>query len=214
MFRKLLLASALAISAACATPAQAVEPLVGAKIGTLGIGADAGVRLNDRFGVRLNGNAFSFSDSREISDIDYDADLDLRTIGLLGDWHPFGGGFFLSGGAYWNGNKADLTGKPNGSVEIGNTTYTAAQAGSLRGDVDFQKFAPYLGLGYYGTLFAGFSLGVEVGALYMGSPKVSLTSNSPLVSASDLEVERRKVEDDIDDLRFYPVLMLGASYRF
>jgi hypothetical protein len=217
---KFILAALAAATFAATVPAHADSLLdpqdfsVTPRVSTLGFGADAGFKLNDQFGLRLNGNAFSISRDGEASGVDYDVDVDLRTVGLLADWHPFSGGFRISAGAYYNGNKASLTGQSNETVKIGNTTYDLSQAGSLKGDVEFSKVAPYLGVGYYGNLGGGFSIGAELGAMYTGSPKISLSSDSTIISAADIEEERRQAEDDIKAFKFYPVLSVGIKYKF
>lgn len=193
---------------------------LGPDVSTLGVGLQAGLRFNDYVGARIGGNWFEYDFERSYDDVDYDVDLNLGSAGSLLDIYPFGGGFRLSGGVRLNFNQADLTGSPNGGFEIGGTTYTADEVGTLDGGVDFNTFAPYLGLGYGATLFDGaLELAFDAGAMYHGRPDVDLSasggslSNDPALQA-DLAEERAAIEDDLDGFRFYPVIGVSLAYRF
>lgn len=193
---------------------------IGPDVSTLGIGLQAGLRFNDHVGARIGGNWFEYDFERSYDDVDYDVDLDLGSPGALLDIYPFGGGFRLSGGVRLNFNRADLTGSPNGGFEIGDTTYSADEIGTLDGGVDFNTLSPYLGLGYAAALFDGaLELAFDAGTMYHGSPDVSLSASGgslagdPAVQA-DLEEEREAIEDDLDAFRFYPVVGFAITWRF
>ncbi|MGI9494399.1 MAG: hypothetical protein ACR2QF_18570, partial [Geminicoccaceae bacterium] len=81
---------------------------VSPNISTLGVGLEAGMRANDYFGVRLGGNWLGLSFDRTVNDIDYDTEATLASLGALIDYHPFKGGFRLSGGVRSNFNQAEL----------------------------------------------------------------------------------------------------------
>ena len=222
------LAPLLGIAAVfAASPALAEETnsfSLGPSISSLGIGAEAGYRLNDNFGFRGGANYFQWSGSRKIEDIDYDVDLTLASGGLVADYYPFSGGFRLSGGARINGNKVDLKATPGASVQVdvGGSTYTGAELGRLDGDVKFNRIAPYIGLGYEANVSKSFSISFDAGALWQGKPKVGLRANPgagvPPADAArisaDVERERQDIEDDLKAFQFYPVLSITAKYRF
>lgn len=220
--RRLVIGSIVLLAAG---PALAAEDgrsgfTLGPDVSTLGVGAQAGLRFNDFLGARLGGNWFEHDFDRSYDDVDYDVDLELGSIGTVLDVYPFGGGFRLSGGVRLNFNQADLSGSPNGSFEIGDTTYAADEIGSLDGDVDFNTLSPYLGLGYAATLLDGaLELAFDAGAMYHGRPDVDLSasggslSDDPALQA-DLAEERAAIEDDLDGFRFYPVVGVSLAYRF
>src|SRR5438093_93039 len=106
---------------------------VGVKAGTLGFGADLTGRINNWLSVRGSVNAANFSHTYDKTDIRYDGDFRLGAAGVLLDVHPFGGNFRLTGGLMKNRNELRLRATPTSDVEIGGTTYTPAQAGTLRG---------------------------------------------------------------------------------
>ncbi|MGI9500822.1 MAG: hypothetical protein ACR2P3_12350 [Geminicoccaceae bacterium] len=189
-------------------------------VSTLGLGLETGVRLNESFGLRLGGNWFGFDAEREIGDVDYDADATLASLGTLVDYHPFKGGIRLSGGLRFNFNQADLTGRPNDDVEIGDVTFSAADVGTIDGDVSFDVLAPYLGVGYGAALLEGsLSIGFDLGVMYQGKADVDLDAEDGLLAGdavleANLAAEEEDVEDDLENFQFYPVVGLAVVYRF
>ena len=206
-------------------PATASEPLpfglfVSPTISTLGVGLETGVRLNETFGLRFGGNYLSVDFDRTVDDVDYDAEARLASLGALVDYHPFQGGFRLSGGLRFNFNKADLTGTANDDVTIGDQTFAASDVGTLEGDASFNKFAPYLGLGYGATLLEGsLSVGFDLGVMYQGKADVELDAEGgalegDAVLEENLALEEEDIEDDLEDFFLYPVVGLAIIYRF
>ena len=155
-----------------------------------------------------------------MDDIEYNVDLKLMSLSALLDWHPFEGSFRISGGVLYNGNEIEVDSKLSGSYQVGDKTYTAQEVGTLKGKIDFNKMAPYLGLGW-DTSFGkdkGFGFLFELGAIYQGSPDVNLSADGLLASNQDfqnnLAKEEENMQRDVDDYKFYPVVSLGLSYRF
>lgn len=219
---KVLATALLALSSgALSTAAMSAEEgrwFVGVSGGTNGIAPEIGYR-GEHLGLRANGGFLDYSRSEDIDDIDYDGKLKLNSFGLLADWYPFAGGFRISAGARSSSNKIDLHATPTANVEIGNVSYTPAQAGNLDGTVDFKKLAPTFTLGYGGTLASGFTLGFEAGVVMQGSPNLQLVSSGGTLSnnaqfLAELERERQQAEDDAKDFKFWPVVQVHFLYRF
>src|SRR5207245_5466203 len=104
--------------------------------------------------------------------IDYDMKLKLQTGSLLGDWFPFANNFRISAGAMLNRNKFSMKGLPTGGTfTINGTTYLASDVGSFDAQVDFNKVAPYFGIGYGRPINSGLSLIFDLGVMSQGSPK-------------------------------------------
>ncbi len=217
--------AAQTIGDADALPAGETTPLpyglyVSPAISTLGLGLEVGARLNETFGLRFGGNWFSLEVDREIDDVDYDADATLASLGALVDYHPFQGGFRMSGGLRFNFNKADLTGTPDEDIEIGDTVFDADDVGTLDGDASFDVFAPYIGVGYGAALLDGsLSIGFDLGVMYQGKADVDLDAEDGLLEGdpvleAELAAEEQDVEDDLEDFQFYPVVGLALVYRF
>ena len=186
------------------------------KAGTLGVGPELTTKLATDINVRVGFNTFDLDfDDEEIDDVKYDLGIDLSSVSALVDWHIFDDPFRISGGFISMHNKIDLDARLNESVEIGNTIYTPAQIGTLNGSLDIDGLSPYVGIGW-GNPFAGnrrWGFTLDLGLAFTDSPDVKLSSTG-IVTSADLEKERRDIEDDLDSLRFYPVISLGLFFRF
>lgn len=207
--------SALALSATvvCA------DVGVNVKAGTLGAGVELSKGFSDKLSVGLALNAYTYKTTDKTSNVDYDYKLELQSAGLLANYHPFSGVFRLTAGVLVNNNELSLTGKPNASASytINGVTYTASQVGTLTGKVTFNKTAPYLGLGWGSRPNGSFGLTADIGALYQGSPKLTLSATGALSDpalAADVQAERAKAESDLSSFKWYPVVSLGLYYRF
>ncbi|RJF92803.1 hypothetical protein D3871_27535 [Noviherbaspirillum saxi] len=178
-------------------------------------------QLNARFGI----NAFSYDYNGNTSDVDYDAKLIMRTFDALLDYYPMSGNFRLSGGVVYNGNKIDANGRPGagGVYTLNGRTYAASTVGSVDAQVDFRKFAPYLGIGWGNAVAKnkGWGFSTDLGVLFQGSPRTSMTHTgctlaSPLCAmlAADIADENRDLQNEVNDLKAFPVLRIGVSYSF
>lgn len=193
---------------------------VGPAISTLGIGGDAGIRFAKFFGLRLAGNAYSTSFNAAYGGVDYDIDFNLASVGPMFDYYPFGSIFRLTAGFRYNMNNVGLKATPTTSFTFGGNTYTPAEAGSVKGEMDFNAIAPYLGLGLEATFIGNaLALGFETGVLFQGTPSVSLNSSGGLLSGdaafnADLKKEASQVENDLSILAYYPVIRFYLTFRF
>ena len=188
---------------------------LGVKAGTLGFGVEGTFGLSESVNLRAGVNSYSVTGDETASDIRYDGKLELRTLALLLDWHPFAGTFRLTAGLMKNDNALRLTATPTASQTIGGTPYTPADIGTLSGDVTFKSTAPYAGIGWGNAARRGRFGGVfEIGAMFQGKPKVSLRASGGLVSQADLNAEAQEAQTDLDDFKIYPVISFGLSFRF
>jgi len=195
---------------------------IGVRASTAGLGAEAGTAVTDWLGIRVGFNYLTYSYTGTQSNIEYDFDLDLVNAPVIVDWHPFKGSFRLSGGIYVNGNEinAQANGVGLGTFDINGVTYTASQVGTLRGKIDFNPVAPYLGFGW-DTSFgkeSGFGFVFELGAFYQGRPEADLSATGPIASnavfISDLAQEEADLQNALDAFKVYPVLAIGVNYKF
>jgi hypothetical protein len=105
---------------------------------------------------------------------------------------------------------------------IGDHTYTSADLGSGKGSVKWQRLAPYVGIGFGPGegQDSGLSFHADIGAMFIGDPKVSLKfSDSAYAHYPDLAKDtgsyESKAKKEIKGyLPFWPVLSLGFAYRF
>lgn len=227
------------LSAAAILPAAAKaedDSMFGAaQAGTLGAGVMLGYDFSPSFSGRVAVNYFSYGADESSAGNQYSADLQLFSLGVLGDWHPFKSGFRLTAGALLNGNKFTYASSEE-SLDIGDGGYR----GNMVAELGFDALSPYLGIGWTSGRAdrRGFSFFADAGVIFQGSPSVSVSgqveegggSCSFGVSGSgqatvegdcgledlraDLESEHAELQGDLSDLDMYPVLMLGMVYRF
>jgi hypothetical protein len=210
---------------ACAAAASA-DVGVSLRAGTLGAGAELNVGLTEKLNLRLGYSFFDYDDKIDDTDVRYDAELKLRNPSALFDWHVFGSGFRLSFGAVGASTEVEVVGEPTGGVyEIGDETFTAAEVGSLRGKIEMgNDIAPYIGIGWGNTVDrAGrVTLLFDLGAVYTGSPKVSLTAQcGAAITQQRCNLLQQEVQREADDLadesdsyKWWPVVSLGLAVRF
>lgn len=202
-------------------PATAAGFAIGGRAATTGFGGDLTMRMTSWLNIRASANAFNYTYTDTYGDVSYDADLNLKSAGVLLDFHPFHGSFRLSAGTYANGNGIDFTGQPTQNVTIGGQNFTPAQVGTIAGTVIFQKYAPYLGIGWGNAVGARNQLGfnLELGVLFQGSPDVEMSSqggtfsNDPTL-ISEIGKEEQAIEDDLSGMKYYPVVAMGVSWAF
>lgn len=183
-------------------------------VGTLGVGADLAVAPVDRVSFRAGGNFFPFDIDITASDIDFTIDLPSPQFTALLDLF-LAGSFRLSGGLLFSGDDVSLDANFTGTIDIGNTTYTAADVGTLTGVIVNDDVAPYAGIGVGKVAGGGVGFLLDLGVVFQGDPRVELAANGPIASdpsfRADLETERRDIEDDVELFRYYPVITLGFS---
>src|SRR5690349_3749922 len=196
MKKALVLAAALA---ACGT-AQAAG--VGVRIGTTGLGIDLAKNVAPTLDVRVGYSGGSISHDVDTSNASYKGDIKLSNLNALLDFHPLGPLFRISGGVIFNKNKYDATGTVNG------------QPGSVDARVESgRSAAPYLGIGYGNVAGTGVNFYADLGVMFMGTPKATLTANCAGLGAtacSSLQnqtaSEQQALQDKLDRFKAYPVL--------
>jgi len=228
--KKALLVSAVAASLAFAENSVVLDNAsLGIQAGTIGIGLDYSKKLKalgNKTILKIAASGFSYNYNYDDTDVSYDTDLKLANIGLLLDYHPFSNGFYLSAGAYYNGNGIDFKATPtDGTYEINDNTYNATDIGYLKGETNFNKFAPFIGVGYDNSIFGNGSLffSSKLGAIYQGSPNIDLVGvcGSAIKGTAqcdelqnDIEIEQQTLNDDADSFKWWPVISVGLTYKF
>ncbi len=207
---------------------------VGVKAGTLGVGAEVDLGLNEILHLRGGANYLQFSFDSTISNIDYEMEPEFKNFSLLLDVYPFSGSFRITGGIFINNNEIDLTGSPRGDGLWANysipSEYSFAEplkdTIKVNGTVEFNTFAPYVGIGWNSNVEQekGWGVSFEMGVLFQGAPTVSsltATAAAPLDAYADnpivlqvLEQEKKAIEDDLENFQYYPVASLMLHYTF
>jgi hypothetical protein len=196
---------------------------VAAKVGTLGFGVDVSKsftpQLNGRLGVNFGNVGFNRTDSG----IDYDARLNLSSVQLFGDYYPSSNSSFrITGGLVAQNNRVAVTSKPsgNGTYTIAGNQYAASSVGTLNGEYAYgNSIAPYLGIGIGKSTNEGLGFNADLGVMFTGSPKVSLTASNPTfnnnaTTRAQIDSQARQTENDLRGFNVYPVISVGVSYGF
>lgn len=223
--KKVLLGASIILFSLCTQTALA-EVGMGLRGGTMGYGVDFNVGLLEKLNFRLGYNYFNYSQTVEDTNVNYDGTIKINSISGVLDWHAFGNGFRFSLGAVGAGPKVDIVGTPSGgSYTIGNTTYTAAEVGSLRGQIKIgNSVAPFIGIGYGNVVSEKHRVTflIDFGAVYGGDPEVTLAAqcgagiptNRCTQLQNDAAVEIQKLKDDVTEVQWYPVINIGIGIRF
>lgn len=217
------LAVVVALSTLSALPALA-DVSAGFRVSTLGAGLDFTTSVvPDQFSFRIDGNYFEYTHSSTLSNVAYHADLKLETAGFLGNWYPWQNDFFFTAGGYENTSKIDVKARSSsGNYDFNGVTYSIAQAGTVSGKVKLgREIAPYAGFGWGNPVgsSASWTFYGELGALFTGSPKLSLNSTNGSLSGdptfrNNLELERQKDQSSVSWADVYPVVAVGLAYKF
>ena len=211
------LAKICIVAAISATVFSAQAAGVGARAGTTGVGGDVGFNVAPTLDARVGYSYLRYKTHYD-SDIKYDAKLQLSNLNALLDWSPFPGAFRFSGGLIANQNKVDLH-STGGSFTVNGHPYAS---GDVDGTVKSgRSVAPYLGIGYGNVARAGVNFYFDLGIMFMGSPKASLSASCGSLNAtqcaqlrSDLDEERAKIENDLKKYRYFPVANIGITIGF
>lgn len=189
----------------------------GLQAGTLGPGITAGMSITPKLTIRAGFNYLPLSHSDETDEFDiaiaYDAEATLNSASILADFHPFSGGFRLSGGVYLNMTEGNATVLPTEPYELNeNKTFTVDRVGSLSATLGYKSsVAPYAGFGFGRVIRQGLGLNIDFGVLYTGSPKIEMSGDG-LIAPTALQAER--LEEGVKSFQFYPVFSIGLGFGF
>lgn len=197
----------------------------GANIGLPGIGIEARTQIAENVYGRLGANYFRYKYDKKGSSVSYKAELNLLTIPVMLDYHPIdNSGFRLSAGVAYNDNHVTLKATPSKPVTYYGRTYTAQEIGHVNSKLKLgNKIAPIISVGYDNSLLddGPFSFNAELGLMYAGKPKVTVTSSGNISQArqaqkiQDIEADVNKsIKTAKNYLKFYPMISIGVKYSF
>lgn len=196
---------------------------LGPKIGTTGIGLDLTFGINPYVNLRGGFNYGTFTWNADLGDEKYDMDIDMTSVPLLVDIHPFAGNFHLTAGLYIQpDSKADIETTPTDNTQVGEHTYAPDVIGTLYGNVEVANtVAPYVGFGFGNTVGEDqlLTFHLDIGVIIQ-SYDSSLTSDGAGMTAKldtfreDVKKEEQNIQDDLDSFPVYPVITLGLAWHF
>ena len=166
--------------------------------------------LSNRLHIRGTVDFFPYEPVVDISDIRFEFKLPT-SVRLLVDLYPLGG-FRLTGGVLIQGD-VNVTGEP-GPQEIGGTMYTSAEVGTLTGNMSFDT-ALYGGIGFGNPIGKSLGISLDLGIGVRSEPVVTLDATGTATNDEsfrmDLIQEQSDIQDDVELLRYYPVISLAIS---
>jgi hypothetical protein len=210
---------------------------VGFKGSSLGVGVEGAAAVTRRSNIRFGFNAFSYNRLVDKRGIPYDASLKLRSLQVTYD-HYFVDVFHVSPGLLvYNGNKVDATVPilPGESFTVGNVQYYSNPTNPINGtaNVKVNKIAPMILLGFGNPLprtERRLGINFDFGVAFQGSPNSTLNLNgtacviSPATGCldagadptvqSNVREEEARINDDLKEFKYYPVLSFGVTWGF
>src|SRR3954465_14510904 len=158
----------------------------GVKTSFLGVGAEVATRITHHSNARAGFNILGYSRSFSKDGINYGGHLSFRTVEAHYDIYPWAGNFHISPGVLaYMGNP--VTGNAivpgNQSFSLGGQTYYSDPSAPVtaNGKMNFNQVSPTATIGWGNLVRRNkrFSIPVEIGAAFQGSPKstLNLTGN-------------------------------------
>jgi len=199
----------------------AINPAsVSAEVGTLGYGANIGWSMNENTEIQAGwagGDAADlFGGDFDADDVNYDVDTDFSNPYLGVQLRPASNWFTMGAGIIVPDNDIDVrANSEDGNYRIDNVDYSADDVGTLQGSIEHRnKLAPYATVGFRPNITNNFGVFGEVGAAYMGKTdaNVTATGNTPEATAAAQAAEKEL--EDKDWLEWFPIVKVGATYRF
>jgi len=209
---------------------------VGVRFGLAGIGFDVATPLvQSRLNLRGGASFFSYSTNITTDNLNIDASLKFQNADAMVDWFPFHGRFRISGGAtvYNNtGFSGNITVPAGQSFTLGSDTYYSQPGNPITGTAAVAfggKTAGRVTIGTGNMLpkKGRLTFESEIGVQFFKAPTVlynfsgngcqndtnGVYSNCGPVSPTDVTAEQNKLQNDLTDLKYYPVVSVGLSYR-
>ena len=198
---------------------------VGARIGTLGLGADVAVGLTDRIAIRGGAGFLGFDlDVTPWSDLasNRTAELSLPdALYTLGAEYSFGRVRAEAGVLVRSGDPVyTITYRSGATIDIGGGFYAEPDVRTLTTTHASRSSAPYALLGFAPELSSRLRLEVDLGAVFPLDAGFEMSATGdPTVLGSrrffdDLETERLDAEADAGALlHVWPMFSIGLRYR-
>lgn len=216
--------AALLAAVSMSGAAQAADFGIYGTAGTVGFGGGLAATFNDHFGARIGYTSYEHTvDDIEEGDLVLDGKAEIGGLQALLDWYPFGGGFRLSAGAMENASLTAHARPIGGAYTLNGTTYTTAELGEANGVAEYESISPYAGIGFGRALSPDGRLGfsMDMGVVFTGTPDIELNATCRVPNAmvcaqidSDVRAEESELRREADELKYWPVLSIGVSYKF
>ncbi|WP_201536211.1 hypothetical protein [Psychrobacter immobilis] len=214
----------------------AIHPAaVSAEVGTLGYGANVAWAMNDKTELQAGwaggDSADLFGGDFDADDVNYDVDSDFSNPYLGVQYRPVANWFTMGAGIIVPDNDIDVTANSKGGTyKINDVSYNADDVGTLQGTLEHRnKLAPYGTIGFRPNINNHWGVFGEIGAAYMGKTDATVNAKNPgkLVDISNGQTDvpsglnagqvAKLAEQELENkdyLEWFPIVKLGATYRF
>jgi hypothetical protein len=211
---------------------------IGLKISSLGAGVEAATSVTRRTNARFGFNTFNFSRGFSEHGINYAGRLYLQSLEFHYDWFPpLFRAFHLSPGllAYNDNRVTAIASVPGGQTfTLNGVPFMSDPLDPIHGNAKLnfnQQVAPTFLFGWGNLLPRGrrhFSLNIEAGAAYQGSPRLSLILNGSACDPLGLncrnagtdpgvqayvQAEQARLVHNLRYYKFYPLLSVSIGYK-
>lgn len=226
-----------------AVPKPFSRVAVSAGISLMGINMQVATNVNKYVNARVTGNYFKYTmDNQSFDDYTVNGDLNFATASISADFYPFPkhGLRFSPGVMLYNQNNAtaNVTVKGGTSLSLNDVDYYSSTTHPIQGTAAFglntrkQAFTATTGWGNLISRKASkhWSFPVELGVAFVDAPTIKMALNSGQACdasgancvdvtsyselQSNLQAQVKKYEDDVNMLKFYPILSFGVGYSF
>lgn len=192
----------------------------GGSASTNGWGFSARYAFNNWFSLKTGFETLTFNYNFDFDeyDINYNADLDYKTGGvlLLADF-SYTRNLYISTGVIFNSFNPEVSGFAVSDLEYGDIVIPAEDIGAFKIAVEpGLKVAPYIGAGFQAFMGKAKKLtfNFETGLYYMGAPDIQIESDGLLAPTSDPALGQEEyLESQFDAYKIYPVIKLNLAYR-
>ncbi|MBE0406852.1 hypothetical protein ACT3TI_02665 [Psychrobacter sp. AOP22-C1-22] len=213
----------------------AINPAaVSAEIGSLGYGANVAWALNDKTELQAGwagGDvADLFGGDFDAGDVNYDVDADFSNPYLGVQLRPAANWFTMGAGIIVPDNDIDVRANADGkNFTLDGQQYNAKAVGTLDGTLEHRnKLAPYGTIGFRPNIGNNWGVFGEIGAAYMGKTTATVNAADPdsvvnytdannvnqVTTAGEVAKIAEQELEDKDWLEWFPIVKLGATYRF
>ena len=207
---------------------------VGLKADTLGAGIEIATPLSLRFNLRSSYNVLAFNDGFNLDGLNYSARLHLKSSETTVDWFPLPA-VHVSSGILWfkNSMSAPVGVPPGQTFTLGGQKFLNSIDDPVTGNASVvysHSFAPLLLVGLGNIIPRSgrhLAFPFEIGAAYTGSPQINLNLTGTICTTdgcvnlsqnaearTSLKQEIQKLNKDLSSYPLFPIVSMGASYRF
>lgn len=211
-------------------------------VSTMGVNMQAAVNANRYMNLRATGNYFNYTvNDISVNSYTVDGKLNFATGGASVDFYPFPNhGFRLSPGVLFhneNAVSANVAVAGGTKLSLNDIDYYSSTTNPIKGaaaiGLSTQKPAFTMTTGWGNVISrkgGHWSFPFELGAAFIGTPaiNVALTSGQACNAAgancvnvatdatvqSNLQAQIAKYKNDLDPLKFYPIVSFGLAYNF